>query len=163
MTGTQTAADPLASVQADHESHRAICRDLLALTACDTLDPAALAHFLRCDLPRHWADEEEDIFPWLRRRADPEDGIETVLERLLADHTAARARVAMLAEALDQRTPDTPLGPSLAESCRDFARAELRHLMFENAVVVPLARARLTPEDRETLRRHLDARRTANA
>jgi hypothetical protein len=42
---------------------------------------------------------------------------------------------------------------------RGFAEAERRHLVFENAVILPLARARLTDDDRAAMLAAMAARR----
>ena len=49
--------------------------------------------------------------------------------------------------------------PGARTSLQAFASQELRHLALENAVVLPLARLRLTPADLKRLSRRLAERR----
>jgi iron-sulfur cluster repair protein YtfE (RIC family) len=46
----------------------------------------ALLAFLTRDLLLHHQDEEEDLFPLLKTRCKPEDGIEVILAELNRDH-----------------------------------------------------------------------------
>jgi hypothetical protein len=56
---------------------------------------------------------------------------------------------------------DTTVTPQEAAAVTAFAAQERRHLIVENAIVLPLARVRLTPQDLETLRRRMLQRRRA--
>jgi iron-sulfur cluster repair protein YtfE (RIC family) len=155
--GTQ---DPLDVILAAHATQRVACAQLeqaAALGVVDAMTADALRRYLTELLPLHWQDEEHDLFPLLRRRAQPEDAIATALSRLAHDHEASAAATVTLARALDRMThaeqPDTETRAAM----RAFADRERRHLAFENAVILPLARLRLTETDRETL--HLSMQR----
>jgi hemerythrin-like domain-containing protein len=107
-------------------------------------------------LALHMADEDEDFFPLLRRRAHPEDELEPILSRLSREHAdlaaAAVAAVGALAEigvGAARR-----VGPVAA-----FVALKRRHAMFETAVILPLARVRLKPADRRALAARIAARR----
>ena len=118
--------------------------------------------FIRYDLALHIIDEEEDLFPLLRRRALPEDEIENVLGRLSAEHRTDATQSQVVRERLEaaliaQRAP--ALDPEVKSVLLTFARHELRHLALENAVVLPIARLRLTAADLTALSRRLAARR----
>lgn len=158
-------AEPLDFFFAEHFRHRQLCRliDRLGATVFFDADPIAeVVDFLRFEAPIHIIDEEEDLFPLLRRRCLPEDELENVLGVLSAEHradaTLGRAVRTHLEHCLDTRSAP---GASL-EGRRDlaaFAAQERRHLALENAVVLPIARLRLTPADLTGLGRRLAARR----
>jgi len=57
--------------------------------------------------------------------------------------------------------PGPPAGARLRRCVAEFAQAKHRHIAIENAMVLPLARARLTPRDWSVLGRGLAARRFA--
>lgn len=156
---------PLDFLFAEHFRHRQLCRILDHLAECQTLDMALMARtddFIRYDLALHVIDEEEDLFPLLRRRCEPDDDIDRVIGRLSGDHRedAALARVVRghLAQALSGATPIAGL-VGAAAALRQFARQERAHVALENGVVMPIARIRLTAEDQRALSRRLAARR----
>jgi hemerythrin-like domain-containing protein len=156
---------PLDFLFAEHYRHRQLCRILDHLadaTLADVPLTARADDFIRYDLALHVIDEEEDLFPLLRRRCDPEDDIDQIIGRLSGDHRddAALARTVRghLGEALAHAMPVRRV-PGAARDLRQFARQERAHVALENAVVMPLARARLSIEDLRALSRRLAARR----
>ena len=161
--------NPLDWFAAEHERHREICSMMRDLAGARDVLPeplAAVAQFLRQDMPRHLAEEEQELFPLLRKRAQPEDDVDQVLGRLCAEHGGDRARAADLeravARCLAAREPPAQ-DPQFAAALASFATHELQHLALENAVVLPLARLRLTARDLANLRRRLAARRNVQA
>ena len=156
---------PLEWFTAEHYRHRQFCALMHELAADPDFDPkpvAALVDFLRHELGRHLADEEEDLFPLLRRRALPEDDIDQVLGRLTSEHKGDLAHGYALRTHLEccLETRTAPGRDSAARLALDaFASQELRHLALENAVVLPLAKLRLTSKDLKGLTRRLAARR----
>ncbi|MBL8556209.1 MAG: hemerythrin domain-containing protein [Phenylobacterium sp.] len=158
-------ARPLEWFTAEHRRHREFCRRLTDAARTVTFDGpalAALAGFIRHDLTLHVLEEEEDLFPFLRRRARPEDAIDEALDRLSAEHRAdevsAQVVLAHLDACLEARTAPGA-GAGARQALVDFASRELRHLALENAVVLPIARLRLSPGDLRKLSRKLAARR----
>jgi iron-sulfur cluster repair protein YtfE (RIC family) len=157
--------DPIDFILAEHLNHRRMCRALERLAAADEFDAAhitALLDFIRFDLTLHVIDEEEDVFPLLRRRCLAEDGVEDVLDRLALEHAedkalSVHARDVLNACLIVRKPPHAIEGG--AEALTAFARHEMRHLTLENAVVVPLARRRFGPDDLAALAERLLARR----
>jgi hemerythrin-like domain-containing protein len=157
-------ARPLEFILADHLRQRDLCRLLERLASEAELDLAladAVAEHLASDMAIHVLDEEEDLFPLLRRRATAGDDIERVLGLLsreharddrLADTIIAGLRLAVVVRA---KAVDDDLKAAL----REFAYRQRRHLAVENAIVMPLAEARLTPVDLEGLARRMAVRR----
>jgi len=158
-------ADPLEFIAEDHLREREICAVLdrfADLTPEDAVaDPGDLQRcraFLATELPLHLADEEEDLFPLMRRCCDAEDEIDRVIQRLLSDHGHAMKDTPEVLEVLQQietRAPET------AESLllMTYASQARRHLILENAVILPIARLRLRESDLETLRLRMMQRR----
>lgn len=157
--------EPLEWFFAEHYRHRQLCRMIEEVAASPVFNAAQVSQiidFIRYDLVLHVIDEEEDLFPLLRRRALPEDDIENVLGRLSAEHRAdvtqsQAVRDRLEASLASHRSPS--LDPEAKSALLSFARHELRHLALENAVVLPIARLRLTAADLKALSRRLAARR----
>ncbi len=158
-------ATPLEFFFAEHFRHRQLCGLIDQLSTTTFFDPGPIAEvvdFLRFEAPIHIIDEEEDLFPLLRRRCLPEDELEGVLGVLSAEHKAdgvlGKAVRDYLEHCLDTRAAP---GANLVgrRDLAAFAVQERRHLALENAVVLPIARQRLSEEDLTGLARRLAARR----
>jgi hemerythrin-like domain-containing protein len=160
-----TPDDPLDFILYEHLRHRVMCNALDSLADAERFDATSvtkLAEFIRSDLTLHVADEEEVFFPMLRRRCLPEDEIESALERMNREHAedrdlSAQVRVFLLT-AVTERRPMSAI-PGAVEALRRFAQHQRRHMMLENAVLIPLARRRLSNEDLSVLGARLAARR----
>lgn len=158
-------ASPLDWFFAEHGRHRHFCKLVSEAAVTRAFAPrqiGALLDFLATDLPLHVADEEEDLFPLLRRRALPEDNIEEALALLSADHRSDAPAIALVRGRLEACL-DLGRAPGADQATRltllDFASHELHHLALENAVVLPIARLRLTSDDLKAIGRSLAARR----
>jgi hemerythrin-like domain-containing protein len=123
---------------------------------------AQAAAALQFDLPLHHQDEESGLFPLLKRRALLEDGIEGILERLAAEHAADTDFAAEIAECLDllgqggrHDNPDM-----VGYMLRGFFERYRRHIEWENALVLPLARERLGPGDLALLAARMELNRS---
>lgn len=157
--------DPLDWLFAEHYRQRQFYRmvdDVAAANVFDGERIERLLGFLRHDLALHVIDEEEDLFPLLRRQSLPEDEVEQVLALLSAEHQADIAQAATVRGHLEaclkgRKAPG--LQPGVRKVMQDFARQALRHLALENAVVLPIARLRLSPDDLVSMGRRLAARR----
>jgi iron-sulfur cluster repair protein YtfE (RIC family) len=158
-------SEPLDWFFAEHYRHRQFCRLVNEVALAHVFDGervSLLVNFLRYDLPLHIIDEEQDLFPLLRRRALPEDDVENVLGLLSAEHKADAVQAAEIRRILETalETQDAPgMDPTARKSLQAFAAQELRHLALENAVVLPIARLRLTTKDLVGMSRRLAARR----
>jgi hemerythrin-like domain-containing protein len=158
-------AEPLNWLFAEHYRHRQLCRLLEVLAAAAVFEPEPIRRaldFIGKEMALHVVDEEEDLFPMLRRRCEPEDDLESVLGVLSAEHrsdiTAAGAVREKLQACLDERKAPG-LDFATRKALTDFARHQRRHIALENAVVLPIARLRLDAADLRTLGRRLAARR----
>lgn len=156
---------PLDWFVAEHYRHRQFCALMHELAEAERFEAeplAAVIAFLNGELGQHLADEEQDLFPLLRRRARPEDEIDQALNRLRSEHKGDLAHGYALRTHL-QRCLETETPPARDSWARmalnAFASQELRHLALENAVVLPIAKLRLTPKDLKDLSRRIVARR----
>lgn len=161
----QLLREPLEFIFAEHYRHRQMCKILEYLARSPTFDvglTASTDDFIRQDLSLHVIDEEEDLFPLLRRRCSAEDEIEDILGRLSADHALdqqlAKNVREVLAQSLERRTPLSAIEGG-AQALLHLAKQEKGHLALENAVIMPLARRRLSREDLDGLSLRLAARR----
>lgn len=155
---------PLEFLLADHHRQRSLCHLLDGLADAAAPESTAMGiaiGYIELDLALHVIDEEEDLFPLLRRRARPEDGIGPVLGLLSREHVEDDRLAGIIVHGLTCGRTAGP--PDLTSECRSalraFARRQRRHLAVENAVVMPLAEMRLTRPDREGLARRMAARR----
>lgn len=146
-------SDPIDFFFAEHFRQRTLCNLLEALAATEPLDEEIAGEvlaFLKHDLSLHVQDEEEDLFPALRRRCLPEDEIERVLASLSAEHAADRQLADTIISGLQfalRGRASQARRTRLRRAMRDFAHNERCHLALENAVMLPLARRRLAESD----------------
>ncbi len=162
--GDMVLPNPLDHIAEEHLRLREICGRLDELVAAvpqpDRARAAEVLAHLKVALPRHVQDEEDDLFPLLRRRSEGDEDISDTLDRLIADHGEGRTAVARVCAALERSvTSDTAFTPEEAAAVAAFAARERRHLIVENAIVLPLARVRLTSRDLTKLRRRMMRRR----
>ncbi len=157
--------EPLVWFFAEHYRHRDVCSRLLLLSASVVFEEAVLRdilRFLQSDLPVHIIDEEDDLFPLLRRRCTPEDQIETVLGMLSGEHANDMQDAAVVTRLVAQAVAEQRGLGCLAGAARaiePFCQHQRRHIAVENAVVLPIARLRLTDADLKHLGQRLAARR----
>lgn len=156
---THLLADPLEYILADHFRQRTLCAVFEDFASDGRVDPemggAALA-FLSRDFGLHVLDEEEDLIPLLRRRSLPDDNVNEVLGKLSKEHSAERPDAEAISQLL--RNP-AGVDSGWPERLRRFASNERLHLVVENAIVLPLAKARLTESDLRSFGRRMAARR----
>lgn len=122
---------------------------------------ARVASCLQFDLPLHHHDEETALFPLLKIRALPDDGLADILDRLASEHSSDTDFASEIAESLEGlgqgKPPNNP--DMLGYMLRGFFERYRRHVHWENALVMPLARVRLTPDDLDTLASRMESNR----
>jgi hemerythrin-like domain-containing protein len=164
---TRLIAEPLEFIFAEHYRQRAVL-NLIEQLAADGLGVDArrrlagvVLDFIRHDLAIHVIDEEHDLFPLLQRRARPGDRATAVLAQFAAEHAADEALAQELSTGLAALAGRGPSEPTVAfkVAARLFAQGQRRHLAWENAVILPLARDRLTPADLRELAQRMATRR----
>lgn len=170
LTGGKPKAEdfraPLDFILAEHYRHRQLCDKLDELTAEMNSGPVAglaqeLLQFLTQDLQLHLQDEEQDLFPLLRRRCQPEDEIDDILNMLSEEHALDRDLVDFLIEDLKVLANGQHIANSIRflVNVREFASTQRRHLAWENAMLLPIARRKLEAMDLSDLGRRMAARR----
>ena len=162
-TSQSLLVNPLDFISEDHLRERQICTVVDALATLEALDRHAAMHLLRFlneELNVHLRDEAEDLFPLLARRCTKEDAILNTIDRIRVDQDEAMRLVpevrAMLIRCLDG---GADLNAAERAVLSRFAGHMRRHLIAENAILLPIARARLTPGDLRTLSKHMRSRR----
>lgn len=157
--------EPLNWIFAEHHRQRQLCDALQTLSRVPAFHPPLIVtvlDYLETDLKMHHIDEEEDLFPLLRRRCLPEDEIEQVLGALTADHVREEENATAISEGLQEalNASAPPAGDiSFGRVLRAYAHDLRQHLAIENAVVLPIARIRLSEVDLEGLSQRMAARR----
>ena len=154
---------PLDFISEDHLRERQICAIIDELATAASFDRQAgltVLRFLNEELNVHMRDEAEDLFPLLAKRCTDEDAIESAITRIRADQDEAMRLLPEMRTALSSCL-DT--GSDLSAKGRKmlvrFAGHVRRHLVAENAILLPIARARLTRADLKTLSQHMRSRR----
>lgn len=156
--------EPLDYIHADHSRKRKMCAALLEVAGARSVSRSVadrVTAFLTGELKLHHADEDESLFPALRRRLVPEDNLGVVLARLGEDHRRSDAMIDAVATALTQTPASDPvcLSTGECELLQVYANAEQQHLALENGVVMGIARVRLTKGDLKTISEGMKARR----
>ena len=162
-TGVGDLENPLDFLAEDHMRERETCALIDRIAASALMESADLEQvltFLEDHLPQHLADEEIDLFPLMLKRCEPEDEIDKVIDKLQSDHRHANADAPAIA-AMIRGHGKGRSRPSRSDcqQMAEFAHHSRRHLILENAVILPIARARLTKEDLNAMKRHMLERR----
>jgi hemerythrin-like domain-containing protein len=158
--------DPLAFLYAEHYRNRVICNTLDAASlplerSLSIRELEAIVDFYTIDRPFHIADEEDSLFPLLRKRCRPSDNLPEILAQLEAEHRSDQDLVETVLDGfvmlMQHRTVANP--DMLVSRSRAMADFQRRHLAWENGVVMPLAKRRLTKADLVDLARAMAERR----
>lgn len=158
-------AQPIDFMLDEHMRQRALCGlldDLALAGRIETEAVAAAFEFLKSDFGLHVLDEEEDLFPLLRRRASEDERFMDVLDALSLEHTGLRVTVKRLIAGLEEVSRSKRYiasAPDFKKLLQAFSASKRRHLVVENAIVIPLARASLMTTDISVLGRRMAARR----
>ena len=93
-----TLGDPVEFLYTEHASIVDWCHRLATLADDPTADDAprlaaSLLDFLNETLPLHIADEEEELFPRLKRRAPHDERLMSVIEQLQMEHRETLSKV----------------------------------------------------------------------
>lgn len=159
--------DPLALLSACHRRVAGFCDTLERLVEhVRTAGPdddarraagRVLSYFDQA-APHHHADEEVDLLPLLRLRAEARDAstVENWAERISAEHREQAAVWRALREELQQLIDADATNLSAAAGFIDMER---QHYRFEDREVFPLASKLLREGDLETLGRAMADRR----
>jgi len=158
--------DPLAFLRTEHARQTTIHRHLMQIVENLPAQPAVnilslIAHYLKQELPVHFADEEESLFPLLTARSLIADPIDGWTGQLNHEHERDGAMAHELAHELDRiaaRGVSTRSSDFVA-LVTVFAECQERHLAWENIVILPHAEIRLGERDLRKLGKEMAARR----
>ncbi len=150
---------PIDIIEADHTFQNQVC-DMLERIADDLPDQVdknlclTAIHALTVDMPIHHADEENGLFPLLEQRALPEDNLVEIVGNLCMEHATDESFAEELLDSLRMLAEgQKPLNPNmLGYMLRGFFEGYRRHLVWENTIVLPLARRLLIDEDLKKLK-----------
>lgn len=163
---TEDLRRPIEYLFNEHDRQRVMCAALERLAeAPDAIEAPEAARgvldYVETRLGPHYGDEEKDLFPLLRSRAEPDDGIDAILAMLSDEHEADDALLKRLLGPLRAVAEGRPLADAVvfAADARAFSVLQRRHLAWENGTVLPLARRRLSAEDLRQLGQRMAARR----
>ena len=156
--------DPLEYILADHVRQRSVCaalHDFADQGRAGRAESGKVTAFLTQDRLIHHADEEEDLFPAVRRRSLPEDDLGALLARLCDEHRRSDAAVAGIVAALSAPPDRDPIriGAAGGALMQTYCADERRHLAIENWVVLVIAAIRLSRGDLRAMSRTMKARR----
>lgn len=161
--GLRNLGNPLDFIAEDHLRHREICAMIDALALAERPDHAAMdevLEFLEHEFALHVEEEEQDLHVLMRRKCTAEDAIDITLKRLVVIHQEAAKTVVgvrgSLVRALVGKAGFSALDK---KALTQFAAQERRHLIVENAILLPLARARLKTRELDELRMKMLRRR----
>ncbi|MBI2717609.1 MAG: hemerythrin domain-containing protein [Rhizobiales bacterium] len=160
------AHSPLDAIAHAHAVQMQVCdaMERIADGLPDEVDRRLAAHVASClhyDLPLHHRDEDEGLFPLLRARAEAADAIDTILDRLVAEHDLDTDFADEIAEPLDllARGVKVANAEMVGYMLRGFFERYRRHVRWEDTLVMPLARLRLTSADLDQLARKMEQNR----
>jgi len=122
--------------------------------------------YFREAAPKHTADEEESLFPRLRRLhlAEVQSAF-SKLEELEADHRWAQPRHDQIeklgADYLSRGTLSADQVERFREAVADLSAMYRRHIAVEDEVLFPVASKSLSPADKQAIAEEMAARRKA--
>lgn len=150
--------DPIDLIANVHAQHATLCDTLeeIADSLPDSIDEqqcASVIDTLNHELPLHHKDEEEGLFPLLRKKAANDPALKGHLEQLSWEHAADESAAQEIAEVLDHLSHgEKPNNPEMfGYMLRAFFESYRRHLHWENTVLLPIARKSLSGPDLEFL------------
>ncbi len=162
-TNLKLLGNPLEFIHEDHLREREICSEIDVLACSESPDPRVadqVLTYLNEELPLHLEDEEEDLFPLLKRRCEAEDEINKAIRRLSSEHDHADEDTPNVIEILRNITSGRNVNSEKKRgTLTRYASRARRHLILENAIILPFAKLRLTQGDLETLTLRMMQRR----
>ncbi len=149
---TETS-DPIDILFTEHEQHKELCDTLeeIADSLPNHVDKARAleaARILKSELPLHHRIEETALFPLLVKYAADDDNMTEIVTRLKEDHKVDEDVSRELIVVLEKLGTGLVLENAnmIGYMLRRFFESYRRHLIWENNVVLSLARRRLPPK-----------------
>jgi hemerythrin-like domain-containing protein len=157
---------PIDFIAADHARQLAACNVMERLLrnprhGVERIEVEAIWTYLVHQFPLHIADEEDDLFPLLRGRCPSSDNIDEIFELLCREHETDTRLNRDVTKDLEDLIAGRAFGDpaQFLMNLFAFSQTQRRHLAWENAVILPRARAYLRAIDHGELGRRMAARR----
>ncbi len=156
---TSEGKNPLDILTECHQAQYRFC-NFLESTADhlpEIFDPARLQsaiQLLRHDLPLHHQDESRGLFPLIQKHMRPDSEIEASIARLNDEHEGDEGfagEIIELLETLLAGDADVKTTAAAGYMLRGFFETTRRHIAFEDEVILPFARKKLSIADLATL------------
>jgi len=159
-------ADPIDRIVDEHFRRQALCHVLERLArnprhGGNREEIEEALDYLESEMNLHAAYEEEDLLPLLGRRCQHGDRFGEISVALRENHASERELGAIVLLELRRLSAGGALAnpAGFFASARRLTTAIRRHIVWENAVLVPLARRRLKGPDYPYLARKMADRR----
>jgi len=149
---------PLELIEAEHSHQLQLLSALERIIRADDTEEMSrfapkMLEFFNDDLGRHMEHEEKGLFPMLKRRCRPTDDMDMIINQLSYEHELDRDLVDFLLVDLEKIAHGhhnaTPARFNI--NAQAFIATQRRHIEWENRIILPLARKRLTNEDMDEL------------
>lgn len=168
MTIAGLQRSPLDLIEHEHAQNMRLC-DLLEQIAdglpgdVDRRRCREAASALRYGLPLNHKDEQLGLFPLMRAHGGASQHLDAMLARLEGEHAADESFAAELTEELDHlaATGEARNAEVLGYMLRGFFENYRRHIQWEDAILLPMAREILDGEALEQLSAAMARHRTA--
>lgn len=145
-------------IEHEHRMQEHLCDILEKIADClpHEVDPQLCrkaVQALRHDIPLHHRDEELGLFPLLNKYAQNMPVIKMAIQRLETEHDSDEGFAGELIEQLENLAQGGRSGNAnmLGYMLRGFFEGYRRHIHWEDAVIMPLARQHLSADDLITL------------
>ncbi len=143
-------------IEQEHSAEMCLC-DLLEQLAdalpepLDTeITPAGITTLRNC-IRRHIILEENYLYPVLVKRAKPDEFNKDLLALIAREHASDESHAHEAADEMEEALSrgHVPKPEMLGYMLRCYFEARRRHIAWENAIILPLARLRLKESDLE--------------
>ena len=161
-TRVELLRSPIDFIAEDHLRLRIMCAEMDRLADAAQPEPDTLADlldYLTHELPDLLADEDMDLMPLVLQRAKPEDELPRLVGRLAQEHAEIGAHLGEIVDEMAGVSEGAMVPDQLRDTLRRLAHEIRRHLILENAVLLPLARVRLKKRDMAALQQAMLRRR----
>jgi len=146
-------SDPIELLLAENESHKKFCDSIEVIAdslpgKVDKAKALKAARVLKHELPMHHRLEETVLFPVLLKYAADEDNMVEIVDRLKEEHAIDEGFSEELVEVLEILGAGKAVENAnmVGYMLRGFFESYRRHLVWENNVVLSLARRRIPPK-----------------
>lgn len=152
LSPSETSLSPLDRLVAMRLVLQAFCAIVRSLTNVSPelfrVMAAGLARFLAQDFVRIVTEEQEGLLVYLRRRLMLGDELDSLLVHLHDEHRQDCAQARILSGRCSEFASGVETDwPDLLEDLSNFAEQQRRHLIWEDATILPVARERLQADD----------------